>query len=218
MKYLFLIFVALQLVSCDPPRVKPRFFATLKANIVNEKQVFRLGDTIKLRVSVGDSLEYDEIVSDTILRKGKIYTNSLEEAFYGFSCDRFDTLNGGVYSYSASPIFVNVISKTGKLRAGVGGVPAGDGYLSNQQKPYTSELYFIPKEKGIYFIELRYQPVSIKINNNFEAQLSVIFDETVNRNAEIYCKYSISNTYNNDIQLCLGDVNNRKRFYTFRVE
>ncbi len=212
MRYLLLIFVALQLVSCDPRMVKPTAFVTLKANIFPNANL-RLGDTLKLSVILGDSLEY----FDTAGKSSKIYVTSLEDASYNFACYKFDTLNGGVYSYSINYDFVNIFSRKGTMRLGVK-APAGDAYFSNQQKPYTSELYFVPKEKGVYFIELCYQAVNIKINDNFEARLSVIYKETVNRNAEMYCRYGLINhagAYT--IESCVNDPE-RQRFYTFRVE
>ena len=213
MRYLLLIFVALQLVNCDPRMVKPTAFVTLKANISPNANL-RLGDTLKLSVILGDSLEY----FDTAGKSSKIYVNSLQEASYGFACDRFDTIRGGIYSSSSSPIFVKVVPKVGRLRAGVGGYPAGDGYLSNLQKPHTSELHFVPKEKGIYYVELRYQPVNIKVNDGFEAQLGLVFDERINRNAEMYCRYGLINrTGAYTIESCVNDPE-RQRFYTFRVE
>ncbi len=208
MKYLLLIFVALQLVSCDPRMVKPTAFVTLKATIFPNANL-RLGDTLKLSVILGDSLEY----FDTAGKSSKIYINSLQEASYSFVCYKFDTLNGGVYLHSINYNFVDIFPKIGTMRLGVKS-PAGDGYLSNQQKPYTSELHFIPKEKGIYYIELRYQPVNIKVNDGFEARLAVIFDEQINRNDEIYCKYSL----NYERQKCINEVGLSKNFYTLRVE
>lgn len=215
MRYLLLIFVALQLVSCDPRMVKPTAFVTLKATIFPNANL-RLGDTLKLSVILGDSLEY----FDTAGKSSKIYVNSLQEASYGFACYKFDTLNGGVYSYSINYDFVGIFARKGKIRLGVK-APAGDGYLSIQQKPYTSELHFIPKEKGVYFIELRYQPVNIKINDNFEARLSVVFDERVNKNMDIYCRYSSPRDPNvplPDLSNCIQGMNATQRFYCFKVE
>ncbi len=208
-----IIVCLLCLLSCDPRVVRPTAFVTLKATIFPNKNL-RLGDTLKLSVVLGDSLEY----FDTAGKSSKIYVNSLQEASYGFACYKFDTLNGGVYSYSINYDFVDIFPKKGTMRLGVK-APAGDGYLSTQQKPYTSELHFIPKGKGVYFIELYCTSGNkIKINNNFEAQLSLIFDEQVNRNAEMYCRYGLINhTGAYTIENCVNDPE-RQRFYTFRVE
>ena len=201
-----IIICLLGLMSCDPPRVDPLTlnYVTLKAEI-NLYDKFVLGDTLKVRINVPDSLEYTYYDESGLSKQTKIFVNFVQEIVTGPFVYKFDTLNianGGLASYKDDDL--NFSYKI----------------INNFQKhPFYRELILIPKTKGAFFVEFRYNPaVKIKVNNDFEANLSILYDESLNLNTDMYCKYVLISQPSQSFEKCLSDIGTSRRFYTFRVE
>lgn len=201
MKNIIVIICLLCLTNCEPKRINPRDlnYVVLTADVL-PYQKFSLGDTLVIRINIPDSLEYGYYGG--LINEKKIFVKSVQEMLGGGFIYKFDTINGGVAYFrdddlNFSSIFVNQF----------------------QKRPFYTEQRIIPKTKGIFFAELRYTPaVKIKINNDFEAQLSLIYDDKINRNDALYCKYSLINQLNYPVTQCLNEVGDTKGFYTFKVE
>ena len=94
-----IIICLLGLTSCDPPRIDPFTlnYVILKAEIASDKSL-NLGDTLKIHISIPDSLEYIYYKEGLELRK-KIFVNSIQEIGFAVDVYKFDTINGGLASY-----------------------------------------------------------------------------------------------------------------------
>jgi hypothetical protein len=204
MKKLIIIFLV-GLLSCDPPRIDPTTlnYVLLQAN-VSAYQRFNLGDTLRIRIDIPDSLEYTYYENREPKQKN-IFVQSIQQMNGAVYVYKFDTINGGLTSYRDDSLNFSY-------------------QIANnfQKHPFYTEQRIIPKTKGIFFAEFRGNPaIQIKINNDFGAQLSVFYDVQVNKNMDIYCRYSSPrdpNTPLPDLSNCIQGMNETQRFYSFRVE
>ena len=187
-------------MSCDPPRVNPLAlkYVALKAEITSYDK-FILGNALKIRVNVPDSLEYTYYDEAGLPKQKRVFVNSVQDLSGGALIYKFDTINGGVTSYKEDDLNFSY-----KL-------------INNfQKRPFYFEQQIIPKTNGVFFAEfINNASIKIKINNDFEAQLSVLYDETVRLNTDMYCKYALISQPTQELGYCLSYAG---RFYTFRVE
>ncbi len=193
------------LLSCDPPRISPYAlnYVFLDAVVSPYQTTFYLGDTLKLRTYIPDSLEYDYFEGD-LPKTSKIFIQSIDNINGVYAIVyKFDTLNGGLTSYKDDDLNFKY----------------EETYFNFQKRPFYVELKIIPKTKGVFYTEFRSTPnTKIKANNNFEARISVKYKEGLNLNTDMYCKYTVAGGTINDIGRCLSEMNNQRRAYTFKVE
>lgn len=148
--------------SCDPDN-KDIFnteFVKLSATLSNSNTVISMGDTIKINLSLPDT-----IVSNTNSK----HVQTLQKAQFYMRIFRIDTTTTGRAVLITQPAYwvtKGSISPTNLF----------DFEFSNGAKPYGVNINFKPPEKGIYYLEVVSQAGQLKINNSYEARLIVDFN------------------------------------------
>ena len=145
------------LIGChgDPPPKNPDAdYVKLNATINNSAETLHLGDTLKITLTIPDTLQG---VSQ------RIPVSSLQMGWYDCTFYIVDTVTKiGTRITSSNNIFISKGSFDGH------GV-----YVSTAAKPYEAILNLVPPTKGVYYFQVTPQPGAIKINNSYEAGLRV---------------------------------------------
>lgn len=194
-KYIVITFFATLFAGCEPPRIYLTSFVKLKANINKTNEVISLGDTLKIRLVLPDTL-YTE-------QNERIPVNSLEESWYSADIFKIDTILKISNYLPKSDYFVSegTIQGYGK-----------SFFLNNSSKPFANTINIVPKEKGIYTISVHTQATNLRINgNNQPIGLITGFDA-------VDCHFMLLNPYYPEI---VRDSARSKQegfgYYNFRV-
>lgn len=193
---LFSLLILLIFFSCDPPRVSLTDSVKLKATISNTNESILLGDTLKIRL----------VLPDTIITENneKIIVTSLQKAEFSASISKLDTI-------TRSPIYLappDYFTTEGSISS------SNNRYfiLSNTAKPFAVTFKVVPKQKGIYRIEVSSQTAEMKINGNNQPIGLITGFDVINSH------YMLLNPYYPEI---VSDSNNIKQrgfgYYWFRV-
>ena len=160
-KLIIIVASTLMIYSCNPNAGKELMteFVKLNAEINNSNETILLGDTLKIRLTVPDT-----VVSN--LRTQNV--QSLQRAFFAMRTFKVDTLNRRGVNMLFPAIWTSVGNTEGN----------GIYVLKNNAKPYEVVINFKPEEKGLYYLEVVPQPGVLRINNNYEANLLVNFGVT----------------------------------------
>lgn len=145
------LLVSLSYMSCE--EVHEQFqvqddFVKLNASISDTAETIRLGDTLKIKLSLPDVL---------VTSKNTITVNSLQEGWYLFNFSFIDTVLKRGVTLNTTAAFV-----TG------GGWLSSNGaavYLSNGSKPFTATLNLVPPQKGVYKLHIEAGPSKLRVNN-----------------------------------------------------
>lgn len=159
-KPISVLIITVIFISCEPVRPFYTDFVKLNATINDTSASIPLGDTLKIKFTIPDTIT---AVSSGGSSKS-IFVNTLQECFYVYSLNKVDTITHT--SQRLSGIYTIISNGYGR-----------DGiiYVTNTSKPYSSILNLIPPSKGLYYLQMTQQPVTMKINNSFEAGLAVNF-------------------------------------------
>lgn len=157
-KYMLLLcIISIKLLSCGPDRGGlGNDSAKLNAELNNTAETIHVGDTLKFKLTIPDTL---------ITSLQKILVNSLQETFYTFTFYRVDTITKIGTRMTGNTFFVTEGTTDG---AAV--------YVSKNNKPFTATLNIIPPTKGLYYVQVTPQPGIIRVNNSFVGGLRVNFD------------------------------------------
>lgn len=195
------VFVAavIFLLSCDPPRLNLTSHVKLKANINNTNEVINLGDTIKIRLVLPDTLHTEE--NETIP------VTSLQDGYYVADIFKIDTVLKKSNYISVAEYFVSEGSISG------GNSPGGKVFgLTKSTKPFVVTLNIVPANKGIYSIVVHSQPDNLRINGNDQPIGSITGFNVVD------CHFMLLNPYHPEI---VADSVRIKQegfgYYNFRV-
>ena len=201
--FIILLLLSIAFFGCEPPRDELKNdFVKLNASLSDSAETIRLGDTLKIKLTLPDNL---------ITSKRTVSVNSLQEGWYAFRFSRLDTVARVGVRMSGSSIFIS----DGSL--------SYNGFavnLSTGNKPFTATLNLIPPAKGVYTLEIVSQPGTLRINNsNPPIGLAVNFavaDKHWNMLAYYYNTY-----FNTDYNAFLASLrqidSERYGFYGFRV-
>ena len=189
MKNLFLLFIGIAFlcVSCDPftectdPKcgTSPATFK-FKGNLNDTNKVLHLGDTLKMRLKIPDTL------STNI---GQYSVSSVQYGYVAVDYYRIDT----IIDKSTGKITTERFSiKKGKLAAQSSAVEFD--YISKE-----IELHFIPTEKGKYYIQFSPQSSRLEFTDKSGKKLFVMMNTSLDvkdTHIELYLSW-------------IGDVNTR---------
>jgi hypothetical protein len=144
--------------GCNPSAGKPDIneFVKLGVTVSNTSENIPLGDTLKIRLSLPDTVK-------TSLRNMPV--QSLQRGFFVMSVMKYDTINKRVTSVRVPNIWLTIGNSEGELSY----------VLKNNSKPYEVIINVNPKEKGMYRFEVVPQPGTLKIND-IETKLLVGFN------------------------------------------
>lgn len=154
--------------SCEPPRESFPDTVKLSATLNNTNKTIHIGDTLKFTLTIPDTIQ----TSSRRVRVVSMDDDGLN-GYYNFSIDKIDTANKTIYPQDSIKAYISV---------NPGGKTICDYCIQAQvyftrQKPYRSVLNFVPKAKGIYYIEIINQAGVLKLNNgDVKARLVVNFD------------------------------------------
>lgn len=161
MKNIFLVLIVFSsIMSCEPVRPNYTNFVKLNATISDTAASIHLGDTLKIKFTVPDIIT----ATSNSGSSQNVIVNTLQECFYVYSFYKVDTITH--IAQRLSGIYTVISNGNGS-----------DGiiYVTNTSKPYSSTLNLIPPTKGVYYMQMTQQPVTMKINNSFETGLAVNF-------------------------------------------
>jgi hypothetical protein len=159
MKNIFSLFtIYLFIISCNPIGSKQDIteFVKLGATINNASENILLGDTLKIKLSLPDTVK-------TSLRN--IPVQSLQRGFFVMRAFKIDTLNKKATSLRSPNVWITSGNSEGELTY----------VLKNNAKPYEVIINVNPKEKGMYYFEVVPQAGTLKIND-IETKLLVGFN------------------------------------------
>ncbi len=193
-KYLIISISILLFASCDPPRVYLTSHVKVKANISNKNEVISLGDTLKIRLVLPDTLHTEE--NETTL------VSNLQEGNYLADIFKIDTILKKSNYIPTSEYFVSE-----------GSMSAGKVFdLTKSAKPFAVTLNIVPTQKGIYNIAVHTQATYLRINGNNQPIGMITGFDAVN------CHFILLNPYYPEI---VADSSRIKQegfgYYCFRV-
>jgi hypothetical protein len=145
----------------------------LSATLNDSAETIHLGDTLKFKLTIPDILTANAAIGPT----QTITVNTLQRAAYDFHFCQWDPITN-----SLKYLFSNAVITDG-VTHGYNSV-----YVSTNRKPYTATLNIIPPGKGIFYVQIGTQPLTLKVNNSFEAGLIVNFD-VKNKHWELFEPY-----------------------------
>jgi len=163
MKYIYVIIFFFIFLGCEPVRPFYTNFVKLNATISDTAGTIRLGDTLKIKFTVPDTVVAVSNNGDI----QKVFVSTLQDCYYAYTFILLDTVTHGGRRISG---IYTVITKGYGIE--------GTIHVTNTNKPFSSILSFIPPAKGIYYLQITQQPTTLKINNSFEAGLAVNFAVT----------------------------------------
>jgi sulfur relay (sulfurtransferase) DsrF/TusC family protein len=157
---LLLIIITIVFISCEPVRPFYTNFVKLNATISDTASTIRLGDTLKIKFTIPDTIT--AISSNGASQN--VIVNTLQECFYVYSFYKVDTV-----THTGERLFgIYTVISNGYGREGI-------IYVTNSAKPFSSTLNLTFPSKGLYYLQMTQQPVTVKINNSFEAGLAINF-------------------------------------------
>lgn len=135
-------------VGCEPARVNLTSYVKLKASINNTNEVISLGDTLKIRLVLPDTLHTEDNVT--------LPVSSIEEGLYSADIFKIDTILKTSVYIPTSDYFVSE-----------GRMPDIKSFeLTKSVKPFAVTLNIVPRQKGIYNIAVHTQATNLRINGN----------------------------------------------------
>ena len=181
--------------TCKKDYYDGKEFVRLSASINDTSQTINLGDTLKVKLT---------IPSIIISESGQVMNvNSVQKGQFVFVLYQFDTVSQRYLR----------IRDTNVISVSKGSI---DSYLSSVYvtniEPYESVLNIIPRNKGVYYIEIK-DKGSLKVNNSYESFLKVNFNVLDIHNS-VLSQYSSPDIGNS----MLESQNNGVGFYIFRVD
>lgn len=148
MKIYIIAILVILLVGCEPERINLTSYVKLKANINNANEVISLGDTIKIRLVLPDTLRTEENVTLSV--------GSIQDGLFSADIFKIDTILKTSVYIPASDYFVSE-----------GRMPDAKSFeLTKSVKPFAVTLNIVPREKGIYNIAVHTQATYLRINGN----------------------------------------------------
>lgn len=159
-KIYFTITIAILVFSCTPDN-RSRYnteFVKVLASIEKSTENILLGDTIKIKLTIPDTIVTNGIT--------KIVQN-LQRGQFGMEIFKYDTVNKRVIGIVPPLLWVSKGNNEGNL-----------SFVCNtDSKPFVTQINIKPIEKGLYRINLISQLGQFRINNNsYEANLFVNFN------------------------------------------
>jgi hypothetical protein len=198
--YLIIIFY---LSACDPQPKYAQFegTTTVKAQVINSKDTIGVNDTVKIRITLPDTIIYNGT------NVGLYYDDIA--SYIGLDLKKFDPLIAGAkyrFAYNYGSIAIPTIGRF-----------SNNGLLLFQRfgNSLVGEYGFIPKSKGIFFID---QPFEGELYaNNGQYHLKFTFNYgNINRNHKILLDSIGAGT---NFNLLLQDrINNGLEVYGFVVK
>jgi hypothetical protein len=141
--------------ECNKNRFNP-YYIKLNATLNNTAEYINLGDTLKFKLTIPDTL---------VSVSQKVPVTSLQQAWYSFTFYQIDT---------ATKLASRMVGKTNFASDG-GTLDPYSGVYVSKTKPYTVTLNLVPPAKGLYYLQITPQPGSIDVNDNYHAGLKVNF-------------------------------------------
>lgn len=162
MKNKLLIFLAFLPVLLSSKCKKDYYTGTenvrLKADFNNTNEVLNLGDTLKVTLTIPNSITSESGVINSV--------SSVQEGLYNFTLYQIDTVTR----------IGTRIRTTANISVSKGSI---DSYLASvyvsTNSPFNSVLNIIPTTKGIYYVQIT-GVGSLKINNSYQSFLKVKFN------------------------------------------
>lgn len=148
----------------------------LKGQLNNNNDTVHVNDTLIFTLNLPSA-----IIGTT----QNVTVNSLQEGFYYLHLQKLDTV-------TKVPKVILPADPEAKYFVNPGSQSNAAIHFRNDLQPYVSKLHIIPKEKGVYYLEVIIQPGRLKVNGNYEARLIVNFDVT-NKHHQMLARY-----YGND--------------------
>jgi hypothetical protein len=185
------------LFSCDPQPKYAQFEGTtvIKAIVINPRDTISITDTVKIRFEIPDSLQYNGINTG-------LYYNDRENSV-GLFFSKVEKFGTGNYKTLTN----NTIATIGYLNQGL------VLYLQKVGKKLIGEYAFVPKAKGIYFIDQ--QDLGDIYANNAQYHFTFTADfGNVNRNHKLLLD-SIGGNFNSFLQ---GHLDQGFEVYGFTVK
>lgn len=174
MKFHLLLFACLTLLmstTCKKDYYDGAELVLLKATLNNPNEVLRLGDTLKVTLTVPATLTSETGVVTPI--------NSVQEVLYNFRLYQIDTLtNRGTRIVTSSALMVS----KGTLNPNMSSV-----YTTTSLPPFQSILNIVPLTKGFYSLELNKGGLTVN-NGDYKAFLRMNFD-VPNKHWNLYDRY-----------------------------
>jgi hypothetical protein len=131
----------------------------LQLSVNSASETMKLGDTLKLRLIVPDTLD---LISKITGSTSRVAVSSLEMCSWIYYYYSVDTVSKRV-----SRIIDN------SAYASEGNISTFALYINKFIKPFASELTIVPRMKGLYYIEFGTQETRFKFNNSIEAGLRI---------------------------------------------
>lgn len=199
MKTYIIIATALFFIACDPGI--PGFGGTpieIKAQVINPKDTISFGDSVAFYFEVPDTVDFNGT-------RVKTFITSKDAGQVNLFPNRIDSATGKIigndgtvgYFYANPGVVKNTISLN----------------LSNVNSKLIGKFYFIPKNKGVYFLDVLQDGfvylnnASIKTDNSFNfgavdrhhylvlnnvnpsLNINAFFQDKSNRGLEVYAFY-----------------------------
>ena len=170
--------------SCDPNN-KDIFnteVVRLKGQLSNNTDTININDTLIF------TLTLPLTINGTTQN---VTVNNVQEGFYYLKVQKFDTVTKRAkIILPADPEAVYFVNPGSQSNAAIN--------LQTNIQPYTSKFHLIPKEGGLFYLEVVGQPGRLKVNGNYEARLIVNFD-VINKHHEMMSRY-LGNDWLNGIR------------------
>ena len=190
MKDILIFVFALVLVSlfsagsCDPNN-KDIFnteVVKLKGQLNNNSDTININDTLIF------TLNLPLTVNGTTQN---VAVSNVQEGFYYLVVQKFDTVTKRAkIILPADPEAVYFVNPGNQTNAAI--------HFRKDFQPFISKFHLIPKEGGLFYLEVVGQPGRLKVNGNYEARLIVNFD-VINKHHEMMSRY-LGNDWLNGIR------------------
>ena len=203
----FVIFIIA--ISCDPPKslysANNADIVQLTAKVLNPKDTFALGDTIKFYFEVPDSISFNGILTKVGIANGDIcfinqYVYKVDSSYYS----------------SVSRAHSDKCLELGSI--GYIDNHSGNLYFGNDNGIFKTFYYLVPKIKGPYYLEEGRNSFMICGNNLIRSSLHFDFGN-VNRHFE-YITENVKPEQKNNVMQFLSDKGQGKNYelYAFYVK
>lgn len=160
--YLIIALPFLQAFQCKKNELNNPNTPTVKlvASLNNSNEVINLGDTLKFKLVVPDTIT---TISKLDGSQSKVPVTSLQSCSWVIKFYIIDTINK-IGSRIFAPSSLYTIE---------GPIDSYGGIYTTTSKPYMSNLIIVPKTKGIYYVDFGNQETLLNINNGFSVGLRV---------------------------------------------